>query len=73
MYIDNLDDIQNRTNGHRYNLVPDGTICQYNTPQGLKHQKLRISVFLTVNTDGSDKRKPMVIGQAAMPHAFKNA
>ena len=38
----------------------------------MKRQKLRISVFLTVNADGSDKRKPMVIGRAAVPHAFKN-
>ena len=52
----------------RYNLVPDHTICrEQDTPRGTKRQKLRISVFLTVNADGSEKRKPMVIGRAATP------
>jgi len=66
--------LKNVSNIIRYNLLPDHTICrEQETPRGKKRQKLRISVFLTVNGDGSDKRKAMVIGRAATPNAFKNA
>jgi len=66
--------LKNVSNIIRYNLLPDHTICrEQETPRGKRRQKLRISVFLTVNGDGSDKRKAMVIGRAATPNAFKNA
>ena len=41
--------------------------------RGAKKKKLRISIFLTCNADGSGKHPPMVIGRAAAPRAFRAA
>ena len=37
-----------------------------------KKSKMRLAVLLVVNTDGSDKLKPFVIGRAVKPRCFRN-
>ena len=39
----------------------------------MKQRKLRITVFLTCNADGSEKLPPMVIGRSKNPVAFRQA
>ena len=57
----------------RSNLQPDRTICRSDeSPRGKKKQKLRITVFLTVNAYGSEKTKAIVIERAHTPDAFRH-
>ena len=58
--------------GLYFKALPDGTICfKDDTLFGGKKAKERVTVLLNVNTDGSDKRKPLVIGKSAKPRCFK--
>jgi len=40
-------------------------------PEGSKTSKARVTISLCVNSDGSDKRKPLVIGSAMKPRCFR--
>jgi len=40
---------------------------------GSKQNKTRVTVFVTVNADGSDKRRPMLINKSKYPIAFRKA
>lgn len=56
-----------------YNLQPDNTLCyQEEKCHGGKKSKLRITVLLAANSDGSEKLPPYVIGKSANPRCFKN-
>ncbi len=49
-------------------------MCFFNEqPQGNKKKLARITVLLASNMNGSDKRKPLVIGKSQNPVCFKNA
>ena len=39
---------------------------------GIKGQKTHLTYVFTANADGSEKLKPLVIGKAFKPCAFKN-
>ena len=52
-----------------WKLTPSTTLATESMP-GRKHDKARISIFITTNADGSHKVKPWVIGRAAKPRAF---
>lgn len=55
----------------RLNLLPDITICKTDEEiRGGKRQKL---LFLTMNTDGFEKRKVMVICRTKTPVCFRQA
>lgn len=55
-----------------YNLQPDNTLCyQKEKCHGGKKSKLRITVLLAANSDGSEKLRPYVIGKSANPRCFK--
>lgn len=56
-----------------YDLQPDKTLCYRNEKCfGGKKSKIRLTVLLAVNADGTDKLKPFVIGRAVKPRCFKN-
>lgn len=56
-----------------YDLQPDKTLCYKNEKCfGGKKSKMRLTVLLAVNADGTDKLKPFVIGRAVKPRCFKN-
>lgn len=54
-----------------WKLRPNKTICSLAKKHGTKQSKARITVGLCVNSDGSHKLKPLVIGTAAKPVAFR--
>jgi hypothetical protein len=56
-----------------FNVLPDRTLA-YNgeTCHGGKHSKDRLTVLLCVNSDGSGKRVPIVIGKSSKPRCFKD-
>jgi len=53
--------------------MPENTIGRKEEVRETRRTKLRISVFLTCNADGSEKLETMVIGRAATPVAFRQA
>ena len=53
-----------------YSAAPKTTIST-NKVSGTKVDKKRLTIALTVNSDGSDKRRPMIIGHAERPASFK--
>lgn len=56
-----------------YNLQPDKTLCFQNEKcHGGKRSKIRLTVLLAANSDGSEKLPPYVIGKSANPRCFKN-
>lgn len=56
-----------------FNCLPDRTLAlKGESCHGGKSAKDRITVLLCCNSDGSDKRIPIVIGKAAKPRCFKN-
>lgn len=54
-----------------FRYSPSRTI-NFDSIKGRKKNKERITVLLCTNADGSDKRKPLVIGKFANPRCFKN-
>ena len=55
-----------------YRMLPDRTLTTDSSVKGTKKAKTRITLALTANADGSDKLKPMVIGNAQKPRCFKH-
>lgn len=56
-----------------YKCLPDHTLAlKGEACHGGKSSKERLTVLLCTNSDGSDKRKPVVIGKSARPRCFKN-
>ncbi|CCO28377.1 Tigger transposable element-derived protein 6 [Rhizoctonia solani AG-1 IB] len=55
--------------GHYWRIPPKSGIGDYDRG-GLKDDKARLTYAFCVNLDGSEKRKPLVIGNAAKPHCF---
>ena len=58
-----------------FNMLPDRTLAyKGESCHGGKHSKyrLRLTVLLCVNSDGSDKQVPIVIGKSPKPRCFKN-
>ncbi|KAE8913425.1 hypothetical protein PF005_g17746 [Phytophthora fragariae] len=53
-----------------YKLAPDKTIASRQI-EGAKKSKVRVTVALTYNADGSDMREPFIIGHANKPRCFK--
>lgn len=49
---------------------PATTIATQPIP-GMKQDKSRVTVALTVNVDGSDFREPLIIGKSLHPACFK--
>ena len=39
---------------------------------GKKQNRFRITLAFACNADGSERRKPMIIGKSAKPRCFKN-
>ncbi|XP_077512797.1 LOW QUALITY PROTEIN: uncharacterized protein LOC144123973 [Amblyomma americanum] len=57
-----------------YQMLPCRTLALKGEKcHGGKHSKLRISVLLCANMDGSDKRVPLVIGRSKKPRCFSNS
>ncbi|GBL81922.1 Tigger transposable element-derived protein 6 [Araneus ventricosus] len=56
-----------------FNLLPDKTLTVKgeNCQEG-KFPKMRLTVLLCTNADGSEKLTPLVIGRAKKPRCFKN-
>jgi hypothetical protein len=56
-------------------MLPDKTLVlsQEKNAPGRKTIKERVTFLLCANADGSNKLKPLVIGKAQNPRAFKNA
>lgn len=55
-----------------YRLLPKRTLALKNERcHGGKQSKQRLTVLLCANMDGSDKRKPLVIGTSGRPRCFK--
>ena len=55
-----------------YRALLQGTVCFKNEKlSGGKKSKERLTVLLTSNMDGSDKRKLFVVGKSAKPHCFR--
>jgi hypothetical protein len=51
-----------------FNMLPDGTLMyKGESCHGGKHSKNRLTVLLYVNSDGSDKQVPIVIGKSLKP------
>src|SRR5215510_14337326 len=56
-----------------FNVLPDRTLAyKVESCHGGKHFKDRLTVLLCVNSDGSDKQVPIVIGKSPKPRCFKN-
>jgi hypothetical protein len=56
-----------------FNVLPDRTLAyKGESCHGGKHSKDRLTVLLCVNSDGSDKHLPIVIGKSPKPRCFKN-
>jgi hypothetical protein len=56
-----------------YNVFPDRTLAlKGESCNGRKNCKDRLTVLLCVNSDGSDKQVPIVIGKSPKPRCFKN-
>lgn len=56
-----------------YQLLPSATLTlKGENCAGGKHSKVRMTVFLCSNMDGSDRRKPFVIGKSKKPRGFTN-
>ncbi|XP_064468531.1 tigger transposable element-derived protein 4-like [Ornithodoros turicata] len=56
-----------------YQLLPSAThALKGENCAGGKHSKVRLTVFLCSNMDGSDLRKPFVIGKSKKPCGFSN-
>jgi hypothetical protein len=54
-----------------FNVLPDRTLVyKGETCHGGKHSKYRLTVLLCVNSDGSDKQVPIVIGKSSKPRCF---
>ena len=55
-----------------FRALPEITMC-FRTEKlvGSKKAKQRLTVLLTVNMDGSDKRQPLVIAKSAKPRCFR--
>jgi hypothetical protein len=58
-----------------WKMLPDKTLVlsQEKNAPGRKTIKERVTFLLCANADGSNKLKPLVIGKAQNPRAFKNA
>lgn len=57
-----------------YEMLPNRTLTlKGDVCHGGKQSKRRLTVLLCVNSDGSDKRVPLVIGKSARPRCFKGA
>lgn len=57
-----------------FQMVPKKTLAlKGDRCHGGKQSKLRLTILLCTNMDGSDKRVPLVIGKSARPRSFKNA
>jgi hypothetical protein len=55
-----------------FNVLPERTLAyKGETCHGGKHFKDRLTVLLCVNSDGSDKQGPIVIGKSLKPRCFK--
>jgi DDE superfamily endonuclease len=56
-----------------YQLLPNKThVLKGKSCRSGKHSKVRITVLLGANADGSQKLKPLVIGKYENPRVFKN-
>ena len=56
-----------------FNMLPARTLAyKGESCHGRKHSKDRLTVLLCVNSDGSDKQVPTVIGKSQKPKCFKN-
>jgi hypothetical protein len=56
-----------------YNAFPDTTLAyKGESCHGENHSKDRLTVLLCVNSDGSHKQLPIVIGKSPKPRCFKN-
>lgn len=56
-----------------YNMVPKKTLTYKGEKCfGGKHSKVRLTVLLCANSDGSEKFPPLVIGKSKQPRCFKN-
>jgi hypothetical protein len=56
-----------------FNVLPDRTLVyKGETCHGVKHSKDRLTVLLCVNSDGSDKQVPIVIGKSSKPRCVKD-
>jgi hypothetical protein len=56
-----------------YNVLPDRTLApKGESCHGGKNSKDKLTVLLCVNSDGSDKQVPIVIGKSPKPRSFKN-
>jgi hypothetical protein len=56
-----------------FKVLPDKTLgYKGESCHGGKHSKDRLTVLLCVNSDGSDKHVPIVIGKSPKPRCFKN-
>lgn len=56
--------------GYYYRMQPDRRLCTEQL-EGIKKDKLRITVGLTCNGTGTHKLQPWVIGTAKTPHSFR--
>ena len=58
--------------GLYFRALPEGTMCfKSEKLSGSKKAKQRLTVLLTTNMDGSDKRMPLVIGKSMKPRCFR--
>jgi hypothetical protein len=56
-----------------YNCLPHRTLMLKGQPcHGAERARERIMVLLCVNSDGSDKQVPIVIGKSLKPRCFKD-
>ncbi|GBO12743.1 Tigger transposable element-derived protein 6 [Araneus ventricosus] len=56
-----------------YNLLPSKTLAtKSDTCHGGKKSKVRLTVLLCANADGSEKLPPLIIGKSKKPRCFKN-
>ena len=59
--------------GLLFNVLPDRSLAHKGEScHGGKHSKDRLIVLLCINSDGSDKQVPIVIGKSPNPRCFKN-
>uniref|UniRef100_A0A1E1XKZ6 Putative tick transposon n=1 Tax=Amblyomma sculptum TaxID=1581419 RepID=A0A1E1XKZ6_AMBSC len=55
-----------------YQMLPGRTLAlKGDDCRGGKQSKLRITILLCANLDGTDKRVPLVVGKSARPRCFK--
>jgi hypothetical protein len=56
-----------------FNMLPDRTLAyKGESCHGGKHSNDRLTLLLSVNSDGSDKQVPTVIGKSPKQRCFKN-